>query len=76
MPNRNGQGPKGSGSGSGRGRGLCNRTTQAGVVQHEAPQEQLTTEQQRLGTGCRGPRGCGTGKERRGNSINSGRGQR
>lgn len=74
MPNRNGQGPKGSGSGSGRG--LCNRTSQTVAQQHETPHDQRALESPRPVTDCKGPRGCGTGKERRGNGCNSRRGQR
>lgn len=74
MPNRNGKGPSGAGSGTGRGRGLCNRNNQAEMLNQEASQNQVMVEQQRSTISCKGPRGCGTGKERRGNGCGNGRG--
>ena len=76
MPNRNGQGPMGAGSGTGRGRGVCNRNKQPGMLNQEASQDQVAVAPQRPDPGCRGPQGCGTGKEHHRNGCGSGRGQR
>jgi len=72
MPNGNGQGPAGAGPKSGRGRGLCSGSGRPGTVNQEVQVEQPII-QDTAPTGCRGPRGCGTGKKSGGGNR---RGQR
>lgn len=78
MPNKDGLGPQHSGARIGRGKGFCNVTISP--VEMNKTENQEPAAAQSPVTGCRGPKGCGTGNQtsarRCGGAGHNRRGQR